>query len=77
MNVDPIDRIICETLKIKVEMLDSEMSMENTEEWDSLSHMELVMNIEEELKINLEMEEIMMMVDVESIRQIVSKKVSL
>ena len=77
MNVDPIDRIISETLKIKVEMLDSEMSMENTEEWDSLSHMELVMNIEEELKINLEMEEIMMMVDVESIRQIVSKKVSL
>ena len=76
MNVDLIDRIICETLRINSESLDSKMSMENTEEWDSLSHMELIMNIEDELKINLEMEEIMMMIDVESIRQIVSKKIS-
>ena len=76
MNVDLIDTIICETLRIKSESLDSKMSMENTEEWDSLSHMELIMNIEDELKINLEMEEIMMMIDVESIRQIVSKKIS-
>jgi acyl carrier protein len=49
--------------------------MKNLSNWDSLMHMNLVMSLEEAYSIELSMEEIMIMVDVATIRKIIIKKI--
>lgn len=45
----------------------AETSMKNTAAWDSLRHMELIVTIEQEYGVNLTEDDIISMVDVQSI----------
>jgi len=51
-------RIAAQVFRIPVEKVDLEMDKENLEAWDSLAHLHLIANIEEEFDISIPMEDI-------------------
>ena len=69
-----LNKILVTIFKINEDKLTDELSMADVVLWDSLKHMELIAVIEDELNIELTAEDIMKMVDVKSIRDIVTLK---
>lgn len=69
-----LNSILNKVLKIEINELNETLSMRDSEIWDSLKHMELIVSIEENLNIELSMDDIMNMTDVGSIKKIVSEK---
>ena len=50
-------------------------SMKSVSEWDSLTHVELMMSIEEEFSISkITSDEIVMMIDIENIMKVLTSK---
>ena len=72
---DRINKIFSELLRIPYEDINNNISMEDFDIWDSLSHMELVVSIEEEFKIELTVDEIVAMQNVGEIKRIILDKV--
>lgn len=70
-----LEKILSNTFRIPAEKITDHLSMKNLPNWDSLMHMNLVMSLEEAYSIELSMEEIMIMVDVATIRKIIIKKI--
>ena len=67
-----IEKILKETLKI--DQLPENPTQENTENWDSLHHLNLVIELEMEFDIELEPEEIAIMTSIEQIEAIIKTK---
>lgn len=57
----------------EVEITDS-LIMKNTDVWDSLKHMELIVSIEEAFGIELKVDEIVVMQNVREIKRILTEK---
>ncbi len=72
--MESLNKILCEVFRLKEEELKDELTMEDIEKWDSLTHMELVTSIEEGLEIQLSMDDIMTMRDIKTIKSIVQEK---
>lgn len=53
-----IDSIIADTLDLDEDIINGDMSVENTANWDSMAHLTLVTAIESEFSIKLTMDEI-------------------
>ncbi len=66
--------LISEVLQIPPQKITDSLAIDNSETWDSLKHMELIVAIEEEYNINLKTSEIVAMTNVKAIRQILQKK---
>ena len=62
--------IISQCLDIDIAEINDGSNMNNIAEWDSLSHIKIVMEIEERLNRNLETEEIIEIFDIESINKL-------
>ena len=62
--------IISQCLDIDIAGINDRSNMNNIAEWDSLSHIKIVMEIEERLNRNLETEEIIEIFDIESINKL-------
>jgi acyl carrier protein len=69
-----VDEIIAESLEIKVADVDDSKNLADYEVWDSMTHMILINNIEEEYNIQLTGEEIVMMNSVARIKLILKNK---
>lgn len=69
-----IHELIASSLKIPVSRISDETSMKNTQEWDSLKHMELILAIEQHYKLELTGDEIADMVSVKAIADILKKR---
>jgi acyl carrier protein len=69
-----IEEIISGALKLSIKEITNDVLMKNTDAWDSLSHMSLILELEEAYAIEFSMDEIVSMVSVLSIREIVKKK---
>ncbi len=69
-----LKQVLSGILMMPVERITDEVSLKTTEEWDSLKHMELIVAIEEEFKINLEFDDIVAMTNLPAIRKILSAK---
>lgn len=68
-------KIMADLFNIKQDQVDDDLSMENTEAWDSLKHIELIFSIEEEFEIpELTMDEIVEMTSVAGIKRILGSK---
>lgn len=65
---------MCDVLRLKKNQLNDDLSMETTENWDSLKHMDLITSMEDELKIKFRMDEIVIMKDIKTIKKIINKK---
>lgn len=62
--------IISQCLDLDIAEINDGSNMNNIAEWDSLSHIKIVMEIEERLNRNLETEEIIEIFDIESINKL-------
>lgn len=66
--------IVGEVLRIPLDKVTDDLSMQSTEIWDSLKHMELVATLEESLGIQLSFDEIVAMRSVGEIKRILSAR---
>jgi acyl carrier protein len=68
-------KIMVDLLNIREDTINDSLSMQNTESWDSLKHMALILSIEEEFGIpQLSMDEIVEMTTVAKIKQVLRNK---
>jgi acyl carrier protein len=74
--MDKLNKILSEVFRLKEDELNDELTMEDIENWDSLTHMDLITSIEEGLDIQLSMDNIMSMKDIKTIRTIVEEKLT-
>jgi acyl carrier protein len=72
---EKIKEIIADVFDIEIKKVKENMSQKNTETWDSLKHLNLIVSIEEEYSISFEPEEISDMNDFKAIINIVKKKI--
>ena len=71
--MDNVNKILCTVFKISKDKLNDNLTMKEIDRWDSLTHMELVASLEEGLKIQFSMNDILSMKSVREIRNIVVK----
>jgi len=72
--MERLTKLIAEILRISEKEITDDLSINNTDTWDSLKHMELIVVIEETFKIKLTTEEIVIMVNMKAIKQILKNK---
>jgi len=72
--MEQLKKIIVDLFRVREEEITDDLSMENTENWDSLKHMELVVAIEGTFGVQLTVDEIVSMVNMNKIKQILSSK---
>ena len=71
-----INKLLTELFRIQSGEITDNLSMKDIDVWDSLKHMELIVSIEQEFKIELTFDEIVAMQNVGEIKRIVYDKVS-
>ena len=74
MDKQKLKKLIADVLETTPDLIDDNISMENTDIWDSLKHMEMVTGIEENFEIELSAEEMMEMTSFEAIRRVLGSK---
>ena len=65
-----LKEVISNVLGVSIEEINDDSSPDNIEKWDSLSHINLVMALESEFKVELSPEDAMDMLSVKLIRMI-------
>jgi acyl carrier protein len=71
--MEKLDQILSENFKISIDETSNNYGMKDINNWDSLSHMNLIVAIEEEFKIELTGDEIAEMTTFDNIREIIQK----
>ena len=71
--MDKINEILAEVFKISSEEVSQNLEMKEVENWDSLTHMNLIVAIEDKFQIQLTGDDIAEMITFDAIRSIVSK----
>lgn len=71
--MDKINEIIIETLKVSKEQSVLNLGMDDVANWDSLTHMNLIVSIEDEFGIEISGDDIAEMISFESIKKTVAK----
>lgn len=69
MVLSNVIKITAESLGVRESDVNENTLMEEMEEWDSLTHMELIANLESEYNIEFTVDEIMEMVSIRKIVQ--------
>ena len=69
-------RIMAETFRVKESDIFPGLAMEDMDEWDSLMHMELIANLEEELGVEFDVDEITEMNTVAKVLNIIEAKLN-
>jgi len=71
---DQLTEVFAEGLQLPAESLNDDTSPENTEQWDSLAAMTLVMLIEDTFSVKLSTRDIMKMQTIGAARAVLQKK---
>jgi len=74
--MEKINEIIGKTFKISFDESQKNLGMNDVAQWDSLTHMDLIVMIEDELKIQLTGDDIAEMITFDAIRSTVKKNIS-
>jgi len=69
-----IETLMADLFGIKNEDITDSLTMANTDGWDSLKHMELIVSIEQTFGIELSFEEIVAMQTLKDIKKILKEK---
>ena len=72
-NKDTILKIFCEALGVPESDVSDETAYDSFETWDSLKHLQIVSEIEEEFDIDIEMDDVIAMDTFKKISKIVEK----
>ena len=73
--MEKVDQLLIAVLKVSEEQVSEDLGMDDVNNWDSLSHMNLIVAIEDELKIELSGDDIAEMTTFNTIRKIVAKHI--
>jgi acyl carrier protein len=73
--MEKINKILADNLKISLDQASQNLTMRDISDWDSLSHMNLIVAIEDEFEIQLTGDEIVEMISLDKIREIVIKHI--
>jgi acyl carrier protein len=73
--MEKLNQILADTLKISLEEAAQNLTMNDVRNWDSLSHMNLILAIEEAYKIELTGDEIAEMTTFDQIRVVLNKHI--
>lgn len=76
INFNQLKRIISDILEVSLDNINEDSSPDNIEQWDSLSHIKLVMAIEAEFQVKLSPEDMTDMLSVKLIKIILEEKIS-
>ena len=71
--MEKLNEILSETLKVSIEIAEENLGMDDVDYWDSLTHMGLIVAIENEFGIELTGDDIADMTSCDAIRTIVTK----
>jgi len=74
MLSERVFKIISQVMNVPLQEINERSSAENIEQWDSLQHMNLILALEEDLRIKFTDEEIAQMIDVDLILKALRKK---
>jgi len=66
--------LISEVMRIPTEEISDSFSMSNSDAWDSLKHMELIVSIENTFNVDLSADDIVEMIDIKGIKNILKRK---
>ncbi len=75
IDFNKLKQVISDILEVDVNNINESSSSDNIEQWDSLSHIKLVMAIEAEFNVKLTPEDMMDMLSVKLIKVILEEKV--
>ena len=73
-DFDKLKQVVSDVLAVDVDNIDESSSPDNIEQWDSLSHIKLVMAIEAEFNVKLTPGDMMDMLSVKLIKMILQEK---
>ena len=74
--MEKINNVLVKTFKLSSKEVEKNLGMSDVATWDSITHMDLIVNIENEFKIQLSGDEIADMITFDNIRAIVGKHIS-
>ena len=72
---DKIDNIISKIFSIKLEEISNDLTADEIDGWDSLSHMELIAEIEKNYKIKFTTKEMFNFFSIADLKKILKKKI--
>jgi len=74
--MEKINKVLIEVLKVSEDQVVENLGMEDVNDWDSLTHMNLIVAIENDFEIELSGDDIAEMINFNAIREIVTKYTS-
>ena len=74
--MDRVNQILQKSFKLATDKLADNLTMKDLPNWDSLSHMDLILELEGEFNIQFTGDEIAEMTSFDSIKNIVSKYIN-
>ena len=72
--MEQLKKIMADVLRMREEEVTDNLSIKDTDKWDSLKHMELVVTIEQTFDIRLTANEIVSMVNMSEIKRVLKDK---
>ena len=69
-----LNEIFTAVLELELDKINSEMSTDNTEQWDSIKHLMLMNTIEEEFNIQLNDEDLLNLTSYQAIKNRIEEK---
>lgn len=72
--MDKVVQILAAVFRIKIELIDDNLTREAFPRWDSLTHMHMITSLEEHFNIQFDMDEIVEMQDISTIKRLINKK---
>lgn len=72
-EIDRVKKIFCETLGVSESEVNDDTAYNSFEPWDSLKHLRIVSNLEEEFSIDIDMDDVIAMSTFKKIKEIVRK----
>jgi len=69
-----LKQIMANVLKVQLDEINEGTTIENVESWDSLSHMQLILTIEEQFGVKLAEEDFLMMTSFNEIKRILKNR---
>lgn len=74
--MERLNKTLCKVFRLKESEINSSLTMDNIETWDSLTHMDLITSLEENFQIEFSMDEIMNMIDIKTMKDTIRKKLA-
>ncbi|MCG8701968.1 MAG: acyl carrier protein [Bacteroidales bacterium] len=71
--MEEINNILKDVFKLSDQEILQDLTMENVERWDSITHMDMIVGIEDKTGVQLSGDDIAEMISLNAIRNIVSK----